>query len=192
MRIGRTFAALALAVGLSRALYGQESDALEAGERVRVSLRGVPGSLRGEVLVLLRDTLVISGVTGSQATLVPLAQVSSLHVYRGRKSGAEVGGGVGAIAGFVVGAVFGIGTAPYSVEDCSFDDEVEQSLDCLANAGWVLLTGAAFALPAYVLGDLLGRPFRADDWQRMRTERLRFRIAPLPGGGVGVGFAIAF
>jgi hypothetical protein len=192
MRIGGTFVALTLALALSRALHGQESDTIEPGERVRVERRGIAGSLRGEVLVLLHDTLVVNGVTGSQATLVPLDQVTSLHVYRGRKSGAEIGGGIGAIAGFVVGAVLGIGTAPFAVDDCSVDEDGERPLSCLADAGWVLLAGAAVAVPAYVLGDLLGRPFQMDDWQRMRTDRLRFRIGPLPGGSVGVGFSVAF
>ncbi len=199
MRIAIACSVLGLLPALARPASAQASRGPAAGDRVRLTWRDSGRRFDGEVVVLMADTLVVGERRGSQATLVPLSQLRSLHVYRGRRSGAETGAMVGGIVGFVGGALVGLATAPFSLEDCpDFPDwgEFDVSESCswreLADAGWTLLAGLVGSAPVAGLGALIGLPFRHDAWERVPLDRLTARVAPLRGGALGLGFSLAF
>lgn len=137
----------------------------------------------GTVTSIAADGLVL-GIDGTESRVgIPLASVSSLSIFRGRKSGA----GTGALVGFVVGAVYGASL------------EVPERGSCGAPC-WIWPNsgdGASAVLAVFCggigtgIGAILGALFRSDRWEEVPLDRLRVSFGP-GREGFGLAFSVAY
>jgi len=115
MTVQRTLAAVAAAVLVALAAVSadaQERGVPAVGERVRIAWQVVaPATLRGELLEVRGDTLVVRRDESFQRLEVPLAEVGLIEVRRARSRlegmgrGLLLGPPIGAASGFVLGTI---------------------------------------------------------------------------------------
>lgn len=160
----------------------QEAPQLAPGSRIKVSARhthiGTLLALNGTTLQLRRDAL-------RDTVSIPLGTIRKLEVSTGRTSSVGRGALIGGAVGGGIGPILGVGAA---AEDCPSD------AFCVVDFGpevipiAVLTMGGAGAL----LGALIGAASPADRWEDVPLVGVKVGIAPLRGGGLGIGASVAF
>jgi hypothetical protein len=194
------FGVLALAALLSAGpASAQDTTRLARGQRVRVSpWRKAWPSATGQ-LVALDDGGILIRRDSAHVARYDWRDIRRVEISRGRRNGADKGRDIGALVGFLAGAVVGVRSAPYSLEHCpDFPDRSQFNFaercawEELVDVGWTLAIGFVGALPGAAIGALIGLPFHYEMWEEAPPERLTVRVAPLRGGTLGVGLALAF
>ncbi len=140
---------------------------------------GVKGTLEG----ITGDSLQVRLAGGGPAVSVGLSAQTQVNVFTGRRSsagrGAAIGGGIGALAGVVIGLAAG--------EDCSSSDWICFDRSELAAAGAVAFGGAGL-----VIGLIAGALSHHDTWAPAGlSQTVRPAITTNPYG-IGLGFSILF
>ncbi len=189
------FPALFLLLPCSTA-WGQDSLALEAGNRVRCcsgsygSGRCHHGRITGTMISWDADgSLMLQADAGSLT--VPRDSLTRLEVSRGFKrrwvNGAVVGGIIGLAAGTSAAVIEGW---PFeTVQDCA-DRLPDEQLACnLAFVGWRVALGAAVGA---ALGAVAGSAFKTERWQEVPLDRLRVQPVVMADGRFGVAASLRF
>ncbi|MFL5383943.1 MAG: hypothetical protein ACJ8GN_15585 [Longimicrobiaceae bacterium] len=109
-RILRAFAAALLAACASGPLAAQERRVARVGDQVRVTSGAIPGTVRGELVLVANDSLYVRP-DWFRTVGVPLAEVEWIEV-RHRRSwlngvmvGVAIGAPVGAAGGYLLGVL---------------------------------------------------------------------------------------
>ena len=109
-RILRTLAAAALAACAAGPLAAQERRVARVGDQVRVASGAIPGTVRGELVLVANDSLYVRP-DSFHTVGVPLAAVEWIEVQQRRSwvdgalHGAIIGAPAGAAGGFLLGLV---------------------------------------------------------------------------------------
>ena len=170
------------------ALTAQESLAA-VGARVRVTTMARE-NLEGTVTAWRGDTMVLRPKKGL-LTEVPIGEVSSLSVVRGRRPN-PLGG---AAKGMIIGA--GTGVAVFSAL-CGEEDidpgpgEGNPDACSWSDAGFLLMGTGILTVAGGAVGLVAGTIVGTDRWRPVAMPAARLSVRPLSGGGVGVGFSLRF
>jgi len=179
----RTLALLtALALAPLTDVVAQELP-LQPGKRVRVTVPELGinkqearfQAIEGETLVVTVDTTM----------RCPMASLERLDTYAGTRGHFWVGGGIGAVAGGVLGVLVAKNENflfTHGVGECSSGDF------CVADGVYVALGAAG----GFLLGGIVGTMIRSDKWEEVPLDRLRVSIVPQRGGRLGFGVSIGF
>jgi hypothetical protein len=132
-----------LAALASAPLAAQERVVPAVGDQVRIASAAAPGRLRGELVAVRGDTLVVISAVTLRSVAVPLSQVDRIDVRR-RRSGWE---GLG--RGLLYGVPFGFGGG-YLL------GTISEGRHCGDDCGLLPAVGAAAGL---VTGTVLGVVF---------------------------------
>ena len=128
--------------GSAQAAPTRESsvDALEAGQRVRVRAADAL-SIEGVFLGLEGQDMLLRTIGAEQARRVPVDRLEALWV---RKGATKKGSVIGAIAGGVLGAGFGVVVGEYicNDEDCEADTFLAAAIFGAVGAGGGAVVGA--------------------------------------------------
>lgn len=147
------FAILLLAVPAAARAQYNEPGLLGGGSRIRVAAPAVAGDpVIGRLLVLSRDTLLMSAGSGDARITLPLAAVRSIDLSEGRdrRGWAVKGAGIGLVAGGLLGGL-SIGNADRN--------------DLAALAGF--FAGAVIGTP---LGAAVGAIVAPERWRSVWTR----------------------
>ena len=175
----RSFAALL--AGLFMVPQAISAQAVTAGTRVRVTHPG-EGTRTGTVVGLTADTLEVRLAGHSEASHLPLAQVTRLDVSLGTQRRLARFAGIGFLAGGTLGAV----TGAIAESDC------EGELFCAGPGGGAIIGGAFFGAVGGIIG-LIAGAVPSEKWERVPLESRRISlITPSGGHGHGVGLRLAF
>jgi hypothetical protein len=172
-RIASLVAALVVAAPFT--LLAQQQSLLAPGDRVRVTAPSI--GVHEQVCTfsaLRRDTAVV--MEGGRLLALPLASVTKLEVYRGRRSRA----GKGAVTGLLVGT--GAGVLLGVLDLAQEEGGAEYVL-----LGWAGLGGGAGAL----LGALVGAVIRADRWEPVRLYPVRVGLTSQRNGALTVSLSLS-
>ncbi len=193
--VANCFPALFLLLPCSAA-WGQDSLALEAGNRVRCcsgsygSGRCHRGRITGTMISWDADgSLMLQADAGSLT--VPRDSLARLEVSRGFKrrwvNGAVVGGIIGLAAGTSAAVIEGW---PFeTVQDCA-DRLPDEQLACnLAFVGWRVALGAAVGA---ALGAVAGSAFKTERWEEVPLDRLRVRLTLQRDRRFALGLSVSF
>lgn len=190
MRIGTAWPALALALALAAPARAQDLGGLPFGARVRLTMHGRSAPFVGELRSVLDDTLVVAESMGAPDSLVPLARIRRVEVYRGRESGwaftvlgVVVGGAAGALLAYNLWAPTG---------ELEGDDILTFLLNLALQSGPAATAVFGGLLGATVGGAAGHAADRRERWENVRPERFRIGAVPLAGGRVAIGVAIGF
>ena len=178
-RARRIVLALACIVPVHRAA----AQTVMPGDRVRVvDIQRRTTVLTGELIRLSGDSITIRS-TGNQAVSVAGAE-HFLDVSAGMQRSTWTGIGLGFLVGAVTGYVVGASAyEPCGGSFCPF---------YLSQGEEAGITAAAFAIPAMVIGGIIGHNFKHEVWQQVDRPPVRVGIAPAPGRGVLFSASIAF
>lgn len=153
-----TRVAVLAAVLMLGALVLPLSAQVETGQRVRVTLAG-DGRVTGTVTALSSADLVLES-DGSTRT-IPRTDVSLLEVSQGTRShwktGAVVGGVVGAVGTFLV---LNSGSSSSSTNMC----DSEHNQDAIGMGPCLLLAGLGGGVGGALVGGVVGSLIRGDRW----------------------------
>ena len=166
-------------------LTAAQQPPLTPGQRVRVTAPDVG---------LARAHATLEAIEGGELVLrtdaarrVPLASVTRLETYAGRRSHWLLGAGIGFVAG--AGATYLVLNPPGASSTAMCDQSANQDAigtgECL---GLTALGGVAGA----GLGALVGMFIKSDKWTDVSRERWRFSIVPQPNGRFTLGASLAF
>ena len=135
------------------------SQPLRPGRRVRITAEdsGVIG-WTGTLRVLNSDSIVLE-----DGLDLPLASVTKLEVYRGKRTRTGEGAGKGFVIGAFTGVVLGIAA-------CSSPGAYVSQGQCAVGGGLVFGAGGA------LLGGLIGALAGADRWEEVSLDRLRVSL----------------
>jgi hypothetical protein len=183
----RAVSALVLAVlpflAPSTPLAAQDSLPLAPGAHVRIWAPTLSEHKQvAEVVAVRGDTLMLH--TSDGGWVLPLANVRSLEVSRGRRSSGERlarGAGFGLLIGGGLGVLLGALT-PLTGEAADVD-----------RGDWVLFGGLTGGASGAVIGGLVGVAIPGDRWQQVPLRR---RVSVVPGWsrkkGLGLIASVAF
>jgi len=175
----RSFAALL--AGLFLVPQAISAQAVTAGTRVRVTHPG-EGTRTGTVVGLTADTLEVRLAGHSEASHLPLAQVTRLDVSLGTQRRLARFAGIGFLAGGTLGAV----TGALAESNC------EGELFCAGPGGGAIIGGAFFGAVGGIIG-LIAGAVPSEKWERVPLESRRISlITPSGSHGHGVGLRLAF
>lgn len=184
----RTLSVVGVLSLVPAALPAQES-LVAVGARVRVTTTARE-NLEGTVTAWRGDTMVLRATKGL-LTEVPIGEVSSLSVVRGRRPN-PLGG---AVKGMLVGGGAGVAVFSAICGEADIDPGPGDSDPgaCSSSDAWFLLMGTgAAAVAGGVVGLVAGTIVGADRWRPVATPATRLSVRPLSGGGLGVGFSLRF
>jgi hypothetical protein len=174
MTLHRTQTAVAavVLVALARTPAGAQERALPAvGDRVRIAWRAVaPQTLRGELLEVRGDTLVVRRDDSSQRVEVPIAEVGLIEVRRLR--GPMEGLGHALLIAVPIGAASGFAVGTIAESDGCADE-------CGLFSGLLTIGGAALGT---VVGTVVGIAWPGEKWAAVP-------IRPAAGAG-GVALSV--
>ena len=180
MRFPLLVATLALCAAGTTSLPGQ---GIPPGTRLRVRLKGDPQTvLFGTLVRVQRDTVLLQPPYDPAATLttVPLTNVAGVDISQGThghaKTGAFIGGGLGALAGGVIFAgfrdMFGLASGS-------------------EKAGAALIGGVVGGAGGAAVGAIVGSVIRSEGWKSAPVSDLR--VAPVVSlGRMGLGVSLSF
>jgi len=169
-----TFLAVLIFAPLADAIT-QEQPLPEPGQRVRVTAPDLGINRQAATFSSLDGGVLI--VTADSTMQRPLADVSRLDVYAGRKSNTLLGGTIGAV-------VLGLTTTVIVSGVCS------ETGGC--SAGTEVIAGAlGFAGGALVGAGIGAFIWTSDEWEEVPLDRLRVSVVPTRNG-FGIGARIAF
>lgn len=172
---------------LNAPAFGQSTTPPSLGQRVWIRTPTTPGhfdaGIKGTFEGLQGDSLRIQPTAGGPAVMLAADSVHQVFVFTGRRSslghGALVGGGVGALAGALIGFAGG--------EDCSGGEWLCFDRGTLAAAGAIALGGVGL-----VGGALVGALSPHDTWRHAGTGRVLQPIIAPGSRGVRLGLSLAF
>jgi hypothetical protein len=157
------------------------AQAIMPGARVRFTHPG-EGTRTGTMVTLTADTLEVRLAGQSEASHVPLAQVTRLDVSLGKQRRRMRFAGIGFIAGGVAGAALG------AAEGSSCTGEFL----CPGAGGGAALGAVFFGSVGGIIG-LIAGAVPSERWERVPLEARRISlVAPSSGHGRGVGLRLAF
>ncbi len=169
-----TFTAILLVGPIATAIAQQE--ALQPGVRVRVTVPDLGiENVSGILTELSGDTLALERLRA------PLASVTRLEVYRGRRWRTGRGAFIGLVAGGISGGV-ALGVVCASIRGGYFGCTVPQGVVYGGLAGGVLGAG---------LGALIGLAISGEKWEEVSLNELRVTLVP-QRDGFGLGISVAF
>ncbi len=183
------------------ATSGEAQDTLHlaVGQRVRIAPYAQFGPRATGELLDFDAQWVLVRSDSAPPVRYDLRQVRRIEVSLGRQDGSEAGAIVGLVIGFAGGAVVGLKTAPYSLEECpDFPtwSELDLGTACsrknFVDGVWVLAAGVVGAFPLGFVGALIGTPFHHEGWQELKPERVAVRVSPFRRGRLAVGLSVAF
>ena len=148
---------------------------LKPGSRVRITAPQLGGEpLVGTLVGLEPDRILVKRGSSDLPTLIPRSSVVKLEVSGGRKSktgrGAMIGLGVGAMPGLLL----------------TFGDYNSDTHSSGPNPAAVAVIGAAGGA---LVGAAIGWALKTEEW---KPAEVAAAVAPLRGGGVGIGVRIAW
>jgi hypothetical protein len=155
--------------------------ALRPGDRVRLVRKGAPVSpFLARVVELRPDTLAVSRTragSGPALEWIPVAEIETLEVSRGREHGFWSSVGVGLGGGAFVGGLLGLSLSNW-LDGCpDSDPHCDEDGEHLYVVPWVAAVGASLGLIAG-----LSRGLSAEEaWEEIPPVRLG--IGPTPGDG---------
>lgn len=175
---------LAVLLLLLPSLAAAQQPQLTPGQRIRVT---------SPDLGLARAHATLEAIDGGELVLrtdatrrVPLASVTRLEAYAGRRSHWLLGAGIGFVAG--AGATYLVLNPPGSSSTALCDQSANQ--DAISSGECLGLT-AGGALVGAGLGALVGAFIKSDKWQDVPGDRWRLSLAPR-GRGVALSASVAF
>jgi hypothetical protein len=175
----RSFAAFLVGVFMVPQVISAQT--VTPGTRVRVTHPG-EGTRTGTVVALTADTLEVRLAGHSEASHLPLAQVTRLDVSQGKQRRLARFAGVGFLAGGAVGAL----TGALAESDC------EGELFCAGPAGGALIGGVFLGSVGGIIG-LIAGVVPSERWQRVPLQARRISlVTPSGSHGRGVGVRLAF
>jgi len=157
---------------------------LAPGQRVRVTAPEL-GLARWHATLAAVDDGELVLVTDTSRR-VPLASVTRLEAYAGRRSHWLLGAGIGFLVGG--GATYLVLNTPSgstALCDQSANQDAISSGECLG-----LMAGGALAGAG--LGALVGMFFKSDKWADVPREGWRLGIVPQPNGRLALAASVAF
>ena len=160
------------------AASAQEPPALVPGARARVTESGERSTRRGTVVTAAADTVTLKLDSGGETIALSRAAITRVEISQGLHGHTAAGIGIGLLAGFGVGAVYGYnhcGTCGGGE-----DDATTRMLDALAWGG--ILGGAGM-----LVGGVIGAHHKTDRWEEVPPARWRLGVAT-----IRTGVAIAF
>ncbi len=159
-------------------LVGQtngDAEALEPavakGMRVRVAVRSARDQLTGDIAQLKGDTLYLQVEGGEAPLAIPRSDLTTLDVSRGVGNMSTLGSVMGLSAGLLAGVL----AYSSNKEECARD--AWQGLCELGNADDFLLI-PGLALAGGVLGNVIGRAFKTESWERVPIDELKVGLLP--------------
>ena len=168
--------AVLLVLPLTTAVAQQQPLSLEPGARVRITAPYLGIKKQAATFQALRgDTLV---VMADSTMRCPLAAVTRLDVYRGRKSHPWRGAAVGA-------AVGGVGALAVTVAACSTEE-----FDC-SNKSYPAAAVGVGILGGGLIGLGIGALTKTDRWEEVPVDQIRVSFVPRRDG-FALGFSVAF
>jgi len=167
--------------------YGQTGVPLPVGQRVWVRTATASGRLdagvKGTLEEVTRDSLRVRPPGAGPAVSVWMGAQTQVFVFTGRRSsagrGAAIGGGVGVLAGAVMGFAGG--------EDCSRNEFLCFDRGSLAAAGAVALGGVGL-----IGGLIVGALSSHDTWARLESRAAVGPIVAPSRRGIGLGLSVSF
>ena len=162
---------------------------IDEGTKVRVS---TTSSYVGVVAALSADTLYLAPARyGDPSVAVPIESITRLEVSRGRGPGAWIGGGIGLLAGAIIGGSIATSATENPCDDrgCTLGEALG-SLNEQAAAGLGgIVVGGALGLLA---GALIGRGLSPERWEPLSVESVRLSFRPNGGASVAISFSTRF
>ena len=158
---------------IARGTVAQDTLAIEAGERVRLTLAVREDPVVGVLVAQDRDSLRVQPRPESSPIAFARADVTGVDASQGLHGHAGTGALVGLLAGGVAGAALGA--------SCQ-DDFL-----CPGAGGGALLLGGTGLL----FGALVGVFVRTERWEGVYPEDVKVGFLPL-GRGAGVGVSLRF
>lgn len=149
-----------------------DAQAVDAGNRVRVTVEEQAGNMTGTLTEWSQDTLHVAPDGSAEqvtATAIAVNTLSRLEISKGLRSnagkGALIGGGIGLLVGGGMSIIAG----------STVDTEVTSN-DYLVFTGLVTVGGAG-------VGALIGALIKSERWEEYPLDSLRLGIVPRGGGG---------
>lgn len=177
----RSVAPTLLMIALAWNVLGAQSATVSPGSRVR--LRTGSSRLEGQLVRVAADSVSLVPVAAAAGNpgpiAIPVAQVQSLDVWRGRASQWRSGAEIGSFVGFTTASVIFAARMRHYV-----------GVACAKSLSWDAY-GWAGALPGALVGGLVGALFHQDRWERVPLGPLHPQIA-FQAGDQGVGVSIQF
>lgn len=156
------------------------------GDRVRVTAPRVDLSKGiGTVAALGADTILVAVEGGANALALPLSDVKKLEVYRGTKSQAGRGAGIG----FLVGAGMGTLLGALGSGMCGMEGDPEPGCVAGFTIGAALLGGGVGLLLGVGIGAASGR---TDRWETVRLDDIRVGPSPVTADGRAITVSMRF
>jgi hypothetical protein len=128
------------------------------------------------VTALETDRLVLHTSERADVLYVPLADVTRLELYQGKRRHWLLGGGIGLAVGAVTGAVLGL-----VIEGCY---EGMETAECSA------FFAVALGVPGLVVGGAIGFFVRTDRWEEVPLTKLRVGPSPVSADGLAVSVTL--
>ncbi len=169
----RTAVLLVAFSAIARGIVAQDTLAIAAGERVRLTLASREDPVVGVLVAQDRDSLRVQSRPDSPPIVFARAGVTGAEASLGRHGHAGTGALVGLLAGGVAGAALG--------------SSCEDDFLCPGTGGGALLLGGT----GLVFGALVGVLIRTERWEWVYPEEVEVGFVPLRRGA-GVGVSLRF
>ena len=169
----RRLTVLVVLATVAQNVAAQDTLAIAAGERVRLTLQSSHRPVIGVLLGQDRDSLRVQADSNSAPVAVARTDVTSVEASLGRHGHA----GSGALAGLVFGGIVGAAAGSSCQDDFL----------CPGAGGGALLLGGT----GLVFGALVGVLVRSERWERVYPEEVGVAVMTTRYG-VGVGVSVAF
>jgi hypothetical protein len=160
---------------LGRASEGQQAGVPLPKSRVRVKAVSFAHRVIGILERVTSDTLVVLREGEAGRLAIPIVDVTSLEVSRGKHSNLLKGMGIGLLAGAGVGLLVGLAT---------YDDENCFPICGVGNytAGSTIVFGGL----GLVAGFAVGVATHSERWRAVSPSEFKVGFGGLPGGGMAV------
>lgn len=167
--------------------WAQEPPAVVPGARVRITESGTGGRglLRGTVVTMSADTVVLRFDRGGEAVPISLARVSRIEVSRGSKRHTAAGLGLGFLAGAGTGALVGALT-------CESSSTCTGGSDGSLTGIHALLWGGVGAAVGTLVGGVIGASHKTERWERVSSSHWGLTIGPGRQGGFALAVSLRF
>jgi ABC-type nitrate/sulfonate/bicarbonate transport system permease component len=149
---------------------------IRIGQRVRVTAPSLDVNNQEETFHHLRgETLVF------ESMWCPLAAVTQLDVYGGRRRETVAGALAGGVIGLFIGSVIGADRAA----ECESQGGWFCGMETPASAGGGLMVGA-------LVGAVVGSLIKTNRWKEVQLDRMRVTPVVAPDGRFGLAASVRF
>ena len=175
-------AAVLVVSGVAAATAQQVVPALVAQARVRITAPGFRGqAVVGRLVSLQADSVLLLEEGATAPTALPMRDVRTLEVSRGKKGQATAGAVSGGLLGGIVGLVIGNAAADRCKAEPHFLDF------CELNVAGGLFAGMGVGA---VVGAVVGSQIRVEQWQTIPRVAPSLQVMVSPSR-VGVALSLA-